>query len=300
MSTSGANVEVAQIETYVSNAAALLEELQHRRQRRIIALVALDYPLIPEVAQGFNQVLRRMDEVDRLDLFLESLGGDVDSAAKIARLCLNYTKDFQVLVPFYAKSAASLLALYGRALVMTKAAELGPVDPQVRVPGKDMWIPAHSMDEAVQFISEVSEPIVKAALAEKLDPWIIGAYRNAQAVSRQYLDEALQHHEHAEKSQVIEVFTKQLRSHGYPIDRERCRQLGLNVEYPDPDTEELLEDLQETYSELLTQLPGQAFIVQARSGYYLQIGQRVFKRFETGQQGALTETGVLQAAVSRE
>ncbi|HHV54456.1 MAG TPA: hypothetical protein GXX55_03260 [Firmicutes bacterium] len=273
--------------------ALLLRHLEVLRGRPVIALIAPEFPIVPEMVQAFNQVLRRMPEVSQLDLLLESSGGDVDSAVKIAKLCFNYTQDFQVLVPFYAKSAASLLALYGKTLVMTKASELGPVDPQVRPPGvRDQWVPAHSVDEAVKFIGEVEEPIVKAALVEKLDPYIIGAYRNAQEASRQYLSEALALHSQAKRDEVVEVFTRRLRSHGYPIDRERCRELGLNVQFPDPQVEKAMEDVQELYEEILTTVGRFAFIVQSQVGWYVQVRSRIYKRYlgsEATTSGALPE-----------
>lgn len=152
--------EVA-LDERLQHATELLKHLGALRGRSVIALIAPDFPIVPELVQAFNQILRRTSEVGKLDLLLESSGGDVDSAVKIARLCFNYTSDFEVLVPFYAKSAASLLALYGKALIMTKASELGPVDPQVRPPGvRDQWVPAHSVDEAVKFIGEVRERLL--------------------------------------------------------------------------------------------------------------------------------------------
>lgn len=280
MANSARDSSESTLDDRLQEAIQRLKRVEELRGRSVIALIAPDFPIMPEVVQAFNQILRRMPEVEKLDLLLESSGGDVDSAVKIARLCFNYTDDFEVLVPFYAKSAASLLALYGNTLVMTRASELGPVDPQVRPPGvRDHWVPAHSVDEAVKFIGEVREPIVKAALVEKLDPYIIGAYRNAQEVSKQYLLEALTHHPHARQEEVINVFTHQLRSHGYPIDRERCRQLGLNVEFPDPELERAMEDTQELYEEILTNAGRSAFIVQSQVGWYAQVKGRVHKRY---------------------
>ena len=61
------------------------------RWRSVIALIVPDFPIIPEMVQAFNQVLRRMPDVGKLDLLLESSGGDEDSAVEIARLCFNYT-----------------------------------------------------------------------------------------------------------------------------------------------------------------------------------------------------------------
>ncbi|HEV3070869.1 MAG TPA: hypothetical protein VGY76_05525 [Solirubrobacteraceae bacterium] len=67
-----------------------------------------------------------------LDVVLESDGGQADAAYKAILIFRSVTNDLRVLVPRWAKSAATLFALGANGIAMTPAlAELGPLDAQV-------------------------------------------------------------------------------------------------------------------------------------------------------------------------
>ncbi len=64
-------------------------------------------------------------------LILESPGGIARSAYKVARFFDKRYGGFKVVIPSYAKSAATLLALGATEIIMSRDAELGPLDAQV-------------------------------------------------------------------------------------------------------------------------------------------------------------------------
>ena len=67
-----------------------------------------------------------------LDLIVVSNGGDGNAAETILGICRRYfTGTLRVVVPLYAKSAATLLALGGDEILMGENSELGPIDAQV-------------------------------------------------------------------------------------------------------------------------------------------------------------------------
>src|SRR5262245_40183144 len=69
-------------------------------------------------------------EREKLDLVLYSRGGDSDVPWSIDSLLREYCREgsFSVLVPYRAHSAATVICLGADEIVMTKAAELGPID----------------------------------------------------------------------------------------------------------------------------------------------------------------------------
>jgi len=205
------------------------------------------------VAYRLNKILRRSGFSEKLDVLIESGGGDIDCAAKIVKMLKMNCNKLGVMIPFYAKSAASLIALHADELVMCKSGELGPIDPIVRDPATKLWIPAHSIKEAINFIQETKDPLVKLSMAEKLPPLLLGAYRDSQNAARQYLQEALEKITDEENmDNCINAFSEKFISHGYPIDRETCKKLGLkNVIYPDETLENKIHDLHETYVDLM-------------------------------------------------
>jgi hypothetical protein len=82
----------------------------------------------PIVYKGFQSHIRQVSDAA---ILIESPGGSPESAFRIARLFQRRTQRLTVLVPQYAKSAATLLALSANTLVLGRDAELGPLDLQV-------------------------------------------------------------------------------------------------------------------------------------------------------------------------
>lgn len=72
-------------------------------------------------------------------LMLDSHGGDAHCAYRIARMLQRRTKDLMIIVPQYAKSAATLLALAARHLLLSRDAELGPLDVQMFDPETEKY-----------------------------------------------------------------------------------------------------------------------------------------------------------------
>lgn len=72
-------------------------------------------------------------------LLVHSPGGSAQAAYEIVRLFQRRTKEFVTVVPVWAKSAATLVAVGGREILMGMEAELGPLDVQVFDHEKDAW-----------------------------------------------------------------------------------------------------------------------------------------------------------------
>ena len=161
----------------LKRAAAVLQDIQQRRGgTRVIAYIECDNPLYLQQAYAFHRVVRRLPPGSEVDLLLESLGGSIDAACTVTSICKSRFQRVAVLVPFMAKSAATLIALMADELVMAGSAQLGPVDPLIRHPATDMWIAAHSIRDALDFVESAKDPYVKLTLADKLDPLLIGAF----------------------------------------------------------------------------------------------------------------------------
>lgn len=80
----------------------------------------------------FSSMLTSVGVVQNLDLVVVSNGGDGITAEKMLDLCRKHcTGLFRVVVPLYAKSAATLLALGADEIVMGETSELGPIDAQI-------------------------------------------------------------------------------------------------------------------------------------------------------------------------
>ena len=81
-------------------------------------------------------VLRSVDintHNGKLDLILDSPGGSPVGAEKIILTCRSFCKEFRVIVPRSAMSAATLVCMGADQIVMSDTSEIGPIDPQMEI-----------------------------------------------------------------------------------------------------------------------------------------------------------------------
>ena len=196
-------------------------------------------------ASSLLRILRKEPSIENLDLIIDSGGGDITMAVKIVNICKNYSNKFTVIVPFFAKSAATMIALSADDLILGKAGELGPIDPQVKHPAFDMFFPASSIKNALEFIESSNDPYIKMTMADKLDPFLIGAYNKTIDEAKQYLMEVPSIKNSENKQDIIETFTKKYADHGFPITQEICRSLNFkfSFEFNDDEIENMFYDI---------------------------------------------------------
>ena len=119
-----------------------IDEIQRKSGSRVIVLVhrqetmsILGIPLIRYIdVQDSQQVLRVIDNTDDdtpCDFVVHTPGGMVLAAVQISRALKKHKADVRVLVPHYAMSGGTLIALAADQIVMNRHAVLGPVDPQL-------------------------------------------------------------------------------------------------------------------------------------------------------------------------
>ena len=93
-------------------------------------------PLISSIAIQdiplFEDLLRSISGAKQCYLMINSPGGNADVAEKMIRMCRQRFQTFNIIVPDYAKSAATMIALGSDKIMMGYLAELGPIDPQLR------------------------------------------------------------------------------------------------------------------------------------------------------------------------
>ncbi len=110
-----------------------LEKEGEPQPRRVAMYYArTDRALSHDDILPLTSLLKHIGKTDSLDLVVHSPGGDGTAAEKMLDLCRKYcTGRLRVVVPLYAKSAATLLALGADEIIMGETSELGPIDAQV-------------------------------------------------------------------------------------------------------------------------------------------------------------------------
>ena len=115
----------------------LISALEKKRNSKIIAYITSDRPnLSSQIAEDtipiiYEQILLiEPKERKNIDLFIYSRGGDSDTPWSIVSMFRESTGDgkFNVIIPYRAHSAATMIALGADEIIMTEKGELGPVD----------------------------------------------------------------------------------------------------------------------------------------------------------------------------
>ena len=121
--------QIAELDKKIEEQRQKIEKLRGKR-----CFLFLGYTITPSLVDLVYEKLRSdyNDAEGKLDVILESPGGDIDAAFNLAALFQRFGKEeLTFIIPRWAKSAATLVACAGEKILMTPVAELGPLDPQI-------------------------------------------------------------------------------------------------------------------------------------------------------------------------
>lgn len=147
-----------------------IEALQALRKRCVVTYVTstrqgFDAQMADEsVRLLYDHLVAKPKDVEGVDLFIHSNGGSGTVPWRIVNLIREFTKSFEVLIPYKAYSAATLTALGADKIVMHPMGELGPIDPSVanafnpRDPSNGQPMPI-SVEDVLSFIALVKEDV---------------------------------------------------------------------------------------------------------------------------------------------
>ena len=208
--------------------AWMLNKLQRERGSRVIAMIhrqeTISFLGIP-VARYIDindseEVLRAIhltpDDVP-IDLVLHTPGGLVLATSQIAHALARHRAPVRVLVPHYAMSGGTLIALAADEVIMDPNAVLGPVDPQL---GEYPAASVLAVLEAKPREDIEDKTLILADVSRK-------ALRQVHTMVRETLCCNGMAPEKAED--VATLLSSGTWTHDYPIDSEHARGLGLPV-----------------------------------------------------------------------
>jgi ClpP class serine protease len=208
--------------------ARALTALQRARKSRVIAMIhrqetvgLLGVPLYRFIdiddSEAVLRAIRMTPDETPIDLVLHTPGGLVLASEQIAYALRDHPGKVTVLVPHYAMSGGTLLALAADEIRLDAAAVLGPVDPQlgdlpaaslVRVTGKK---PLERIEDRT---------LILADLAEK-------ALRHMKQVVREL---AIRHMDDKKADSLAEELAGGHYTHDDPITVTEAKDLGLPID----------------------------------------------------------------------
>jgi hypothetical protein len=255
---------------------SLMQQIQSARGGSSVVVYYSTNILNDREVSGFYQLFAGVDRLQNLDLYLFSYGGVSTDAYKMVTLLRQHCDHLGVLIPYKAKSAATLLALGADELVMGPPSELGPIDPQipVQLPSGDIvWVAAQAIQDGLKFFEtrikgNPERALLYAPLVRELNPYVVGQYERELASSKQFardlLGKYMLKNDIRAASQVANRLTTGFYSHGHVIDRDVARhELKLNVTHPDTPLWNAMWELHNLYQVYLAEHPQLGGVAQA-------------------------------------
>ncbi|AYG70630.1 hypothetical protein [Rhizobium sp. CCGE531] len=195
---------------------------------------------------GFVDMLHNVPPGAPIDLMLHTPGGDVDAAEKLITLLRNAVGEegrLRVIVPDYAKSAGTLMALGANAILMSDSSELGPIDPQVSSKdgnGNDVIYSVltylNAYDEARKALNDTPDDTASRITFEKFDPILVRKFKSVKDRARLFAENLLKRRGlnfSRIASELMDI--NRYPSHGQMIGWEAASNIGLTIEYLPPD-----------------------------------------------------------------
>lgn len=264
------------METKVGNGEELIKELERKRESKIIVYFTGDRQPIPSriaedsVRPLYDHLLDLKFVGDKkvIDLFLFSRGGDVSVPWRLVSMIREFCDEFNVLIPYKAQSAATLLSLGADRIFMGKKAELGPIDPTLvksmvgEGASPQQEIAVEDVNSFLSFIREKANINDQEALAKLVDslvkevsPLTLGninrQHSHIRLVARKLLTSRKEKMDEEKLNSIIETLTQKIYSHGHGIGRKEARDIGLPISFPEDDLEKMLWRLYLIYENYL-------------------------------------------------
>lgn len=262
----------------------LIQALEAERDSRVITYFLGDRPTHPKGLPGFQtglatepmpqfiDALRAIGDVENIDLFLYTRGGNTDSVWPLVSTIREHCENLRVLVPFRAHSGGTLICLAADEIVMAPHAELSPIDPTTgnQFNPQDPNNPANrfgiSVEDVAAFFALAEERAgaedtastleVFKELTNEVHPLALG---NVQRVYQQirYLAKKLMgmHMDVADEraNRIVEALTVEFYSHVHAISRREANEL-LGEPWVSKGTENVQRLMWEMYNQYASEL----------------------------------------------
>jgi len=251
----------------------LILELEKKLDTKIIVYFTGDRPnlstrIAPDVIGPFYQHLAKIGKQQRIDVFLYTRGGDVITPLRLNYLLREFAEQMNIIVPFRAYSAGTLLSLGADEILMGIMGELGPIDPSVsnffnpvdpnnlnaRIPVsvEDVFAYLSLARERGKQIGEHEMSSVFNSLTEKIHPLALGNIHRHHILIRNLAEKILNLRKlkpmsKAEIKEIIDLLTEKLYTHSYIISRKEAKEIGLPVIEPSVEVEKNIWQLYKEY-----------------------------------------------------
>jgi len=244
---------------------AVVLSLERKRKSRIFAIIhsGPPYHICRPSLWELADEREKFRNIDTLEILVHSPGGHVDIAYQMAKFFRNHCKKLNILVPLYAKSAATVLCLNADQVLLGEFAELGPLDVQIEdelEKGRRSFPPLNEFksmeflkEHATEYLDFFTELLVDRGLSVKqalheaipgvvgimnplyghIDPSKLGSYRRMLAEGEEYAKRLLNSVNNESADNLVQQLVWEYPSHNFVIDYDEAKEIGLPVKRMD-------------------------------------------------------------------
>jgi hypothetical protein len=228
-----------------------IRAIQNKTGRQMICYVAgLKAEISRDDILFLQDLLHNLERTRDLDFLLHTPGGDMDAAEKLITMVRNHVGNavLRVVVPDFAKSSGTLMALGADFIVMSDSSELGPIDPQLVLDdgngnrlSSSIQSYLDAFREQVDALRKDPNDVVAQLMLQKFEPARLKMFQTTKKRARTLAEDQLKlgmfrAPKTGNFTQIASdlLDTNRWLSHGQMIGYAEATELGLAVEYREP------------------------------------------------------------------
>lgn len=188
-----------------------------------------------EEINGLMAVMHGMDFSKGLSLILHTPGGVTNATETIVEYIHSKFQYVEVIIPTFAMSAGTMIALSADLIIMGRPSQMGPIDPQMIINGKSVSARA-VIDQFEKAKKEIHENVLNAhvwaPILGSMGPGLLIEAEKANEYSEKIVETWLKRKGYKNADKIAKHFNSPSvhKSHGKRIDKAEVESQGLRVE----------------------------------------------------------------------
>lgn len=229
------------------NRLKLIEQIEKNRNRPLITYITSIRPNLSDAMDQDSIIpfIKQIELIDKneqnIDVLILSNGGDPMVAWRLISLLRERFTNIAVIVPYSAYSAATLFALGADEIIIHPYGNLGPIDPQItiknNIPGASKTFSYEDLVNYIEFVKTVGltdqELLQKCfdKLVGEVPPTSLGFAKRSSQLGLMMGEKLLSTHlkDKNTAKTISQALTTKFYNHGYSLNRQEAKDLGLNV-----------------------------------------------------------------------
>ena len=248
----------------------IIKKLEEKTNSKILIYFLGDRRNIPglnindESLMELYDHLTKIGKVENLSLYIYTVGGVTIAGFTILNLLKQFCNKLTMIIPYKALSTGTLMSLGTNRIIMSKIAQLSPIDPSTTHtfgsmdPQQPVMPVPVNVEDVMAFLKLAKEDaglndngsMTEAfkILATQIHPITLGAVKRSKNQVKHLANALLSTNYDADEiKKITATLIEERFSHQYIINKDEAKSIGLKIEEPDSELEDLIMELYQHY-----------------------------------------------------